>query len=284
MSYNIFAQPAHTNTNPAHPYAGGTPRSGHLQRVSSMIRGEQMAERLGANLNPATVQTDDVCIYVKPHVKDIDNFQFQGRAWLDIVDGWQLVPLARAHPDVGVIACSEADAALLRENLPNRVVCIPQHHCNFERTERTRQGVKRVGVIGTENAFAYLPMGLERELAARGLELECFSKFYSRQDIIDFYQRIDVQIVWRPYRKRLSNPLKLVNAAAFGVPTVALDEECFQELEGGYYPVKMSDEIVPTLETLSNIPPLFDAYSSHVFAKANAYHIDCVAEMYQELS
>ena len=43
-------------------------RGNRLQRVSSMIRGVQVAEQIGAKLNPEEGYENDVCIYVKPHV------------------------------------------------------------------------------------------------------------------------------------------------------------------------------------------------------------------------
>lgn len=286
MPISIFAQPAHTNTNPSQPHDGKPPRTGHLQRVSSIIRGEQIAERLGARLNPDPYQvTDDVCIYVKPHVKHGDPFTFAGlRSYLDIVDAWGLVPLLMRYPKVGVIACSEQDGATLRLRLSNPVTVIPQHHCNFERVPRTRTGVTRVGVIGVDKAFDFLPAGLAPALAQRGIELECFSKFYSRQDIVAFYQRIDVQVVWRPYRMRLSNPLKIVNAASFGVPTIALHESVFDELGDCVYQVADLPELLVKLDELRAWPLLYEQYSAHCLRAAERYHIDRVCEMYRRLN
>lgn len=280
---NIFAKPAFVNTSPGQPYAEGRAVAhGHLQRVSSMIRGEQIAARLGANLNPGTIFADDTCIYVKPHIKPGSDFEFKGRAWLDIIDGWALRPVLAAHPEVGVIACSDTDGETLRRILPNRVVVIPQHHANFERQPRIRQGVSVVGVIGTEDSFKYLPAGLEAALAERGLRLWCYSKFYTRADIVNFYLNIDVQIVWRPWRKRLANPLKLVNAAAFGVPTVALRETYFDEVDDIYYPVNDFDGLLALMDRAQ-------AYDAPVAAlrglqlKAERYHIDAIAQKYRAL-
>src|SRR3989304_3265599 len=285
MDITLFAKRAFTNTNHGQDFDGARPQRGHLLRVSSIIRADQMAEWLGAKLNPTDGYADDVCIYVKPHVKSKDDFDFEfpKRAWLDIIAGWALLPAKRKHPEIGIIACSHLDGETLRSILPNRVVVIPQHHCNFERVHRTRKGVSVVGVIGTRGAFKYLPAGLEPALAERGLVLEKFSKFFTRQDVIDFYQRIDVQIGWRPYRMRLANPLKLVNAAAFGVPTIALREEYFDEMEGSYYPVKDLHEILGAIGGFQSVTRLYTEYSAHIRHMAERYHIDRIAEMYRRL-
>src|SRR3990167_9546474 len=242
MSNNIsiFAKPAFLNINPSQPFRErNKPPRGQLMRVSSMIRGDQIAEYIGAKLNPTSGYENDVCIYVKPMVRKGDDFKFEGKkAYLDIIDGANLAQVAHRHPEVGVITCSQADYELMSKYLPNnKIVLIPQFHCNFERIKRIRTQIKTVGVIGTRGAFPFLPEGLKEALAERGIELIEFSRFFSRQDVIDFYMKIDVQIVWRPYEKILSNPLKIVNAMSFGIPTITLDEKAFKEIVPCYIPV-----------------------------------------------
>ena len=82
----------------------------HLQRVSSVIRGEQIAYRMQeARLNPDSGYENDVCIYVKPHVKPFEEFRFEGKPYLDIVDGFELRHLLRKHPEVPCIVISKQD-------------------------------------------------------------------------------------------------------------------------------------------------------------------------------
>ena len=281
---SIFAKRAFRNVDHGQAFEPSHARTGHLLRVSSMIRADQIVERLGARLNPTTCYHDDVCIYVKPHVKPGEDFKFEGRAYLDIVDGWDLVPLAQANPQVGVIACSDQDGALLRRTLPNPVTVIPQHHCNFDRAIHGGWARNRVGVIGTREAFKHLPAGLEDEIRARGMLLECYSRFFTRQDVVDFYQRIDVQIVWRPYSMHLSNPLKIVNAAAFGVPTIALYESVFDEVRDCYVPVNGLVELLAALELFRSLPGMCADYERQCLVRAERYHIDNVAEMYRSLN
>lgn len=285
---SIFAKPAFLNINPAQPFKKRKkpiPKGrGHLMRVSSMISGDQIADQIGAKLNPESGYKNDVCIYVKPMVRKGDDFKFEGKkAYMDIIDGHNLGELLRKHPKVTGIVCSQADYEIMSEAIPNDLVLIPQHHCNFERVKRTRKKITRVGVIGTKGAFPLLPKTLKRELSNRGMELVEYSRFFSRQDIIDFYLSIDVQIVWRPYKKILSNPLKLVNAASFGIPTIALDERAFGELDNCYIPVNTLEEFLVNLDALRKIPELYTLYSDRCLKKAEEYHIENIGKKYLEL-
>ena len=110
-----------------------------------------------------------------------------------------------------------------------------------------------------------------------------FSKFFSRQDIIDFYMKIDIQIVWRPYHKILSNPLKIVNAASFGIPTIALDEKAFREMAHCYIKVGNFADFLIAIDELRTSPVYYDGYSARCIKKAELYHIENVAKLYQQL-
>ena len=286
MNISIFAKEAFLNTNPGEPFRLRTKpvRSGHLQRVSSLIRGDQIADYLGARFNPADGYENDFCVYVKPMVRKGDDFKFEGKkSFIDMIDGHNLGELAKKHPEVGVIVCSQADYDTMSKILINKIALIPQHHCNFERVKKTKHGMTMAGVIGTAGAFAHLPKGLREELAKRGMELIEYSKFFSRQDVIDFYQKIDMQIVWRPYKKRLSNPLKIVNAASFGIPTIALDEKAFGEVRGCYLPVSNFEEFLAKLDEYRSYPRLRASVFKCCIEKAEEYHIDNIAKLYKDL-
>lgn len=283
---NIFAKPAFLNINPSEPLKDRTKpiKAGHVMRVSSMIRGDQIADYLGANLNPIEGYENDVCIYVKPMVRKGDDFEFKGRSnYLDIIDGHNLGQLAEKHPEIGVITCSQSDYETMSKVIPNKIYLIPQHHCNFERKRKKTTEIRRIGVIGTTGAFPFLPDGLKEELAKRDIELVEFSKFFKRQDIVDFYSSIDLQIVWRPYKKLLSNPLKIVNASSFGIPTLALDEPTFKEVDGCYAPVKDLEGLLAVLDKLRTNMGMYDAVSEFCFLSAEKYHIENIAKLYREL-
>lgn len=285
---SIFAKPSFLNINPHEAFKDRTkplrPGIGHLMRVSSTIRGDQIAEQIDAKLNPIEGYQDDVCIYVKPMVRKGEDFVFEGRKnYIDIIDGHNLGELAKLHPDVGIIVCSDIDAVTMAKCITNEIIIIPQHHCNYDRLHRVRTGIKTMGVIGTSGAFPMLPDGLKEELGKRGIELIEFSRFLSRQDIIDFYMKIDLQIVWRPYRKTLSNPLKIVNASSFGIPTIALDEDAFKEMEGCYLPVSNFEGFLEALDGLLGTPEQYKTLSNKCLEVSERYHIDKIGQLFNNL-
>jgi hypothetical protein len=256
----------------------------HLQRVSSIIRGEQIAAYMGnARLNPPGGYEDDICIYVKPHIKGNEDFKFEGRPYLDIQDGWGLIPILQKHPEVPVIAFSERDVEILSELVENKVVLIPHHHLNFERIRRVKDKITRVGVTGSIGAFTHVAETIKQGIAERGLELAEHSIFYPRMAVSRFYQSIDVQLVWRPYRKRLSCPLKIVNASSFGIPTIALDEPSFREMEGAYIGVETAEEWLQKLDELIADKQLYYDISKVCIEKSEKYHIDNISKLYGEL-
>lgn len=282
---SIFAREAFLNVNPSEPFRLRTkPPRGHLMRVSSLIRGDQIANYIGAKFNPTSGYENGVCIYVKPMVRKGDDFKFEGKPYLDIIDGHVLGELLVRHPEVTAIVCSEADREIMSKSIPNKIVLIPQHHCNFERVVRDRNEISTVGAIGTAGAFPFLPPTLKGELSKRGMELIEYSKFFSRQDIVDFYKKIDIQMVWRPYKKILSNPLKIVNAASFGIPTIALDESAFKELGDCYIPVNTLEEFLENLDELRKSPELYADYATRCIEKAEHYHISNIANLYRSLT
>ena len=263
---------------------------GHLQRVSSLVRANQIAEYIGAKLNPQEGYENDVCIYVKPPVRPGpgSDLKFEGKkAYLDICDSTGLYFLAKKHPEVPVISASKYNYKLLKRVIPNEIINIPQQHCNFERVKRSRDGITTVGCIGTLPAFSFLPKGLKEALAERGIELLEFSKFFSRQDVVNFYMKIDIQIIWIPYVDKhpdmLLNPLKLQNSAAFGVPTIAYDVPVFKEMKGCYIPVHTLDEFLTSLDKLRENPALYKKISNKCLKKAEEYHIENVAKLYLDL-
>lgn len=280
MNISIFAQP---------PYVVTT-----LRRVSTTIRGEQMAAYMqNARLNPSSGYKDDVCIYVKPHVKRHQDFNFEGHAYLDILDGFDLIHLLKKHEDIPVIVYSDIDPETISQYVKNRVVVIPHHHANFERAVRIHEGIRRIGVIGSPGAFPFIPDEMREGIAKRGIELVEHSEFYPRMSVVKFYTKIDLQIVWRPYMQHhyaqkpytmLTNPFKIVNTAAFGVPTIALDEPPFQEMSGCYIPVNSVDEFFKALDTLISDRELYQRIEKTCLVKAERYHIENIAKLYQALT
>lgn len=244
-----------------------------------------------ARLNPTSGYENDVCIYVKPNVKPDADFKFEGHPYLDILDGFNLIHLLRKHEDVPVIVFSELDVQTLAQYVKNKIFLIPHHHINFERAKRERESVTKVGVIGSESAFTHIPAEIKKGLADRKIELVEHSIFYPRMSVVHFYKNIDVQIVWRPYNdystkpyRLLANPFKIVNTSAFGVPTIALDEPPFAEMEGCYIPVKTPEEFLTQLDALRTSKTLYNDMAEVCLQKAERYHIENIAKLYNALT
>ena len=128
---SIFAKETFLNINPSEPLRLRTkpiPEGrGHAMRVSSMIRGDQIADEIGAKFNPTEGYENDTCIYVKPMVRKGDDFKFKGKKiYLDIVDGHNLGQLMIKYPEVKVIVCSDIDKITMSSCIPNEIVVIPQ--------------------------------------------------------------------------------------------------------------------------------------------------------------
>jgi len=271
MAISIFAKPYFISND------------GRLMRGTSMIRGEQIAKQVGAKLNPQSGYQDDVCIYVKPYTQPPYDFQFEGRPYLDVIDTYKFIEVAKAHPEVTVIACSVADQGTLSKVIDNPVILIPQHHCNFERLKRDRDKVVTVGAISNPSAITYLPDNLPKRLSEVGLNFLAYSDFKERTDVVDFYKKIDIQIIWRPWKAELSNPLKMINAATFGIPSVAYDEDGFKEMAGCYVPVQTADELIARIENLTSSPETYSDYAEKCFEKAEEYHIENIGRLYKDL-
>jgi hypothetical protein len=250
-------------------------KKGKLMAVSSLIRGEQIAERLGGRFNPTEDYENDICIYIKP-----GNVKFEGKPYIDIVD--EENPLVR-NPDIPAIACSEFSYKMLSKLPHKKLVLIPQHHCNFDKEKRTREGITTIGMIGQPGAFTLVPKEIEEKLAEKGIEFVQHSGVLTRQDSIDFFKSIDVQLIWRPYYIKLGNPLKLVNASSFGVPTIALPDNGLLEMEGFYLPAHTPDEVITQLDRLIKEPSLYDTYANKCLEKSEEYHIDSICKLYKEL-
>jgi len=257
----------------------------HLQRVSSIIRGEQIAAYMGnARLNPPTLDEGDVNIFVKPHIKADEEFSFPKNSWIDIQDGWDLTYVLKRYPEVGVIAYGDLAFETLSKELTNKVALIPHHHVNFERIRRDRDKIKRIGTTGSGGALGHIPDELKEGIKKRGLILDYHSSFYPRMAVSRFHESLDIHMHWRPFGKRkLSAPFKIINAASFGVPTIALDEPSFKEMEGCYIGVKTAEEFLEKLDYLIENPDQYATYSQISYERAEKYHISNIAKLYEEL-
>ena len=257
----------------------------HLQRVSSIVRGEQIAAYMGnARLNPPVIDEGDINIFVKPHIKAGNSFDFPKKSWIDIHEAFDLVEVLNRYPEVGVIAYEDLAFETLSKHVKNKIAKIPHHHVNYERTKRNRDKILKVGTTGSQEAWNYIPDEIKEGLKKRNIKLELYTNFYPRMSVSRFHESIDVHIHWRPFLgRKLSCPFKIINASSFGVPTIALDEPSFKEVEGAYIGVKTASEWLEKLDYLVENPDQYAAHSQIGLDKAEEYHIDNIAKKYEEL-
>lgn len=232
---------------------------------SGKIRGRQMAEHLGAQLNPTEGYEDDICIYVKRKPPE----DYPKHSFLDIVDASERVGWLKRHKDVGVIASSVSGQRYLRDKLGRYVIYIPQHHCNIERAPHTKQRPFRLGVVGGQASAPPADFGVTWYGGCR-----------TREEVAFAYSQIDVQVVWRQTKRELKNPLKIVNAASFGIPTIAYPEPGYEEMDGYYIPAETKEQVFAALEMLCEGSAMTE---ESLLEKAEEYHIEHVAKRYLDL-
>lgn len=265
-----------------HTYLLGNEKQGlYLQRVSSRIRAEEITHYLGAKLNPREGFENDVCIYVKPtrldHIKD--------GAYVDVLDDLYTFEHLKERPGIKVIAMSLPHFEFLKKELKNEVILIPHHHINFERIRRSRKKIITCGYVGVNTAsHRSLNHKIKRALRKVNLYFVPLFLFQTRQDIINYYQSIDIQVIGYfdyhdiPYY----HPTKIINAASFGIPTVAGRRLAYKEFDNFYIPVDNMDELLTEIEKLKD-RKYYNQWSDKVAKAAEKYHISNIAKLYQQL-
>ena len=251
--------------------------------MSGSIRAKQIAAHMGCRINPTEGYEDDICIFVKwtPAILSWKERYF------DIVDKHQCLKWLKKNEDCHAIAISKSAQEYMGNELNNKIVMIPQQHVNFDREKRTRTEVKVVGFCGEYHTFQPFEDEIREKLAKIGMELNFYHQYKTRQNVIDFYKKIDIQIVWRVepgYVKMLKNPLKLSNAGSFGIPTVSYPEVSFVgEYDGCFMPATTIDEMVGMIDDLRRDDKLYLEMSRLASDRAEMYHIDRIAELYGRL-
>jgi glycosyltransferase involved in cell wall biosynthesis len=254
-----------------------------LRRVSTRIRGEEMSEYLGAKLNPTENYENDVCVHVKPNytLKTINDGDYA-----DVLDDLELTRALKNRPSIKVISMSTPHHEWLKTFLQNEVTLIPHHHVNIDRVTRDRNVIINCGYVGANNAEHILfGKEVEQRLSKIGLTFVPLFNFTTRDDIINFYKTIDIQII--PYFGHLKNTphfhaTKIINAMSFGVPTIAEQKLGYRDIEGFYIPVSNIDELIQEAQKLKD-PAEYDKWPKKIIAESEKYHISEIAKLYQHL-
>jgi len=259
------------------------PNESHTIRLSSLIRGEQIAQHLeGGKYNPKEGFEDDVIVFIKPrtmkHVKDTD--------WMDFADGQHLLEPLRNRPQVRVIAAAQYGYEYLKKRYPNKIIYIPQQHLNWENAKRDRKEVTTGGYIGGPSPLAFEIYGkIENKLKEIGFDFVTCYNFKKREDAVDFYKKIDFLVMCGFGIKNdftFATPCKMINAASFGIPTIAIPQPGFKEFEGFYIPVNTMEELLVEANKLRD-KDYYDMWSKKVELEAQKYHINKIIKLYEQL-
>ena len=104
--------------------------------------------------------------------------------------------------------------------------------------------------------------------------------------MINYFKKIDFLVIWYfDFFDRNSfyrHPTKMINAASFGIPTLAQPIAGYSEFEGFYIPIESIDNIVREVQKLKDIN-YYTRWSDKLYKEAEKYHISNTTELYKKL-
>ena len=262
--------------------------------ASREIRCNQIAERLGC---PVNVELDisnlpKHLVFVKslPSEDELKKLiEHNVTIWVDLIDSDQGLSVGTLSDKIKFIAIGETAKRYISARVMNDVVVVPEHHCNFDRIQTLKhmQELFTVGFIGYKENFCVDPGYFDdklREIGCRFLAM-FVNEETTRQDVVDFYGVIDAQVTFRIPRiianmpPEMKNPLKVINAASFGLATVGYPECSYDEFPL-MFPAKTPEDLVMQCHRLSKTSPF---YKTELLQKAEEYHIDNIIACYEEV-
>jgi hypothetical protein len=280
MNISIIARPSYWERDAR---KNGHTNEKYMHRLSTRIRGEEIVEYIGGKFNPKDRQKEETYIFVKP--RNLTNVQ--DGDYVDLLDDIKLIPLLKERPKINIIAMSDIHFEYLKKELPNKIILIPHHHINFGQEKRTRNKSLVGGIIGSPSKMIYEIVDKIRiSLAKVGIEFTICFNAKTRQEMISYYKSIDFLVNWYLdiytrdcfYR----HPTKIINAASFGIPTLAQPILGYREVEGFYIPIETIDDIVTEAEKLKDME-YYTRWSAKLIKEAEKYHISNIAKLYQNL-
>lgn len=251
--------------------------------LSSTIRAKQLAEYMGAKLNPTEGYENDVCVYIKPQKLEM----IKDGGYVDVLDNLSVTEMMKTRPGVKVIAMGHPHAEWLKTFLKNEIIIIPHAHVNFENIHRDRKEVVTCGYVGTNKPY-HIEINKEvgKCLEEVGFDFIPLFTYYTREDILDFYKKIDIQVIGY-FDFHVNAPhyheKKIVDAMSFGIPTVAGPKLGYKDVDDYYIHVNSMDELIKEVKKLREDKEYYKMWSEKGLKKAEEYHINNIAKLYQEL-
>lgn len=259
---------------------------------SGEIRARQIGEALGPDIavvDPNEVFKGDILIGVKA-IPSNDIIERVKAVYVDVIDCHGSIELLVKDDRLKAIAIGDtAYDCLCGKISAERVVKIPEHHCNFERKLYNRNfPIKTIGYIGEMSGLHLIVPFLAKSLADMDIEFLLCCQYPTRQDVIDFYGKIDLQLTYRIddmdgiVWPELKNPLKLNNAGSFGIPTVGWPEANYLvEWKGCFWEALSVPDVVSIIRYMT--AEQYRDMSNRALGRAEYYHIERILPLYMEL-
>ena len=260
-------------------------RTGGSGKIRAIQIAQYLNEKYGVptKIGPADGFDDDVCLYIKIRPPA----RYPKRTIVDVLDEPWVLPWVKRHPNIKILAPSITGQDYLMNALGRKdIILIPENHCNYERIVKPKRDIINVGVIGTGTSFQIPYDEASKEFEKLGVNFIHQGRYDTRQDVIDFYMDLDIQVVFRHWLNfpQMNNPLKLANACSFGVPTIAYPEPCYKaEFDGYFIPVTTQEELFQQVKRLKEDKVLYDELREKGFEKAEEYHIEKISKLYLQL-
>jgi glycosyltransferase involved in cell wall biosynthesis len=252
-----------------------------LRRLTSRVRGEEIAKYLKAKFNPTEGYENDVCIYVKSSRFD----RIKDGNYVDILDDLYAIEQLKTRPKIKVIAMSTPHLEYLQRILKNNVTYIPHHHVNLEKFRRKRKKIINCGYVGSGSGYdVRVNKEIGKILADIGLNFVPLYHYSTRKDIVNYYKGIDLQIIGSfthldvPYYHQT----KIVNAMSFGIPTIACRRLGYRDVEGYYIPVNNMEELIKAAMKMKD-PSEYNLWPEKIITESEKYHISQIAKLYRKL-
>jgi len=260
---------------------------------SSKIRGQQLAEATGGICDPKTIEYGDTLVLVKIFPTNIDFLGRFNNVYADVVDGDSILEMVRHYPHINIIAISELAKQYIECRVKNKVILIPEHHCNFDNEVRdSKKKIETVGFVGSINSLDLDPIILARELRKVGLNfaaLFCDDTNVTREDVVEFYKNIDIQVCFRLPRllkhmpPEMKNPLKIYNAGSFKIPTVSYPELNYvKECPDAFFEASSVDRIAGICSMLVKERATYNGLADRAYKLSKSHHINIIAKKYEE--
>jgi hypothetical protein len=260
----------------------------HLGMASGsvQIRGNQIASYFEGSTVDNLDYPDGVNIYIKIVPYDF----IHDNCYCDIVDNVKILRWLNKNLQVGVIVLSKVGFNYVRNNINSKnIKLIPQHHCNKERIVRSNHPIEVVGFIGSDASCQISFQKLKRNFSNVGLNFIWLLPPFTLEQVIKFYRKIDIQIVYRIWdiadkNINLKDGLKLFNAGSFGIPTVSTSEPGYnEEFKGAYLVVRSFRELIEKCVFLKKNRNFYQELSGKILSISESHHIDKIIPLYKEL-